>query len=88
MTNRKSALLDSGWQDVQRKTFTKWSPPSLNYVYVVCPRGADCRINSQLDKGQKPTIKDLKRDLCDGVRLLYLLVGLRKRSVNWAGNHE
>jgi hypothetical protein len=24
MTNRKSALLDSGWQDVQRKTFTKW----------------------------------------------------------------
>jgi len=24
MTNRKSALLDTGWQDVQRKTFTKW----------------------------------------------------------------
>jgi hypothetical protein len=32
------------------------------------------RINSQLEKGEKPTIKDLKRDLCDGVRLLYLLV--------------
>ena len=32
------------------------------------------RINSQLEKGEKPTIKDLKTDLCDGVRLLYLLV--------------
>ena len=32
------------------------------------------RINTQLDKGGKPVIKDLKTDLCDGVRLLYLLV--------------
>lgn len=71
--NRKSALLDSGWQDVQRKTFTKW------YVLLI----SDCqgvmanhvtRINTQLDKGGKPVIKDLKTDLCDGVRLLYLLV--------------
>jgi hypothetical protein len=32
------------------------------------------RINTQLEKGGKPGIKDLKTDLCDGVRLLYLLV--------------
>jgi hypothetical protein len=69
MTNRKSALLDSGWQDVQRKTFTKWYNPQRPALELT--RG---RINSQLDKGEKPTIKDLKTDLCDGVRLLYLLV--------------
>jgi len=82
MTNRKSALLDLGWQDVQRKTFTKWSPSFPKLRSSCLYPGPDCRINSQLDKGQKPTIKDLKRDLCDGVRLLYLLVGPRKRSVN------
>lgn len=32
MTNRKSALLDSGWQDVQRKTFTKWSVPYTSTI--------------------------------------------------------
>ena len=32
------------------------------------------RINTQLEKGGKPGIKDLKTDFCDGVRLLYLLV--------------
>jgi hypothetical protein len=31
-------------------------------------------MNAQLDKGGKPTINNLKTDLCDGVRLLYLLV--------------
>ena len=38
----------------------------------------DDRINSQLDKGGKPLIKDLKTDLSDGVRLLYLLVSSLK----------
>lgn len=66
MTNRKSALLDSGWQDVQRKTFTKW--------YLLFSDFANARMNAQLDKGGKPTINNLKTDLCDGVRLLYLLV--------------
>ena len=71
MTNRKSALLDSGWQDVQRKTFTKWSVP-FNIQSIVDTN----RINTQLEKGEKPVIKDLKTDLCDGVRLLYLLVNI------------
>lgn len=34
----------------------------------------DCRMNAQLEKGGKPTINNLQTDLCDGVRLLYLLV--------------
>jgi hypothetical protein len=68
MTNRKSALLDSGWQDVQRKTFTKWSGTFIQSIVDIN------RINTQLEKGEKPIIKDLKTDLCDGVRLLYLLV--------------
>jgi hypothetical protein len=46
----------------------------------------DVRINSQLEKGEKPTIKDLKTDLCDGVRLLYLLV--RHRKMLNVGNYE
>jgi hypothetical protein len=44
-------------------------------------------MNTQLDKGDKPLIKDLKTDLCDGVRLLYLLV-LPLTSGLIAGNYE
>jgi hypothetical protein len=79
--HRKSALLDSGWQDVQRKTFTKW--------LCICLRSVDFRINTQLDKGEKPLIRDLKTDLCDGVKLLYLLVlSWNNILANGAGNHE
>jgi len=45
----------------------------LNLLFVCL---LNVRINTQLDKGGKPVIKDLKTDLCDGVRLLYLLVSL------------
>ena len=81
MTNRKSALLDSGWQDVQRKTFTKWSGTFIQSIVDIH------RINTQLEKGEKPSIKDLKTDLCDGVRLLYLLVNILIVLL-MKGNHE
>jgi len=47
------------------------------------------RMNSQLERGGKPGIKDLKTDLCDGVRLLYLLVFFQSGLFdNKIGNYE
>ena len=44
-------------------------------------------MNAQLEKGGKPTVNNLKTDLCDGVRLLYLLVSPHDIGV-WAGNRS
>ena len=56
--------------------------PTQNIHKMVSPHAVESplliqnRMNTQLEKGQKPVIKDLKTDLCDGVRLLYLLVNI------------
>jgi hypothetical protein len=77
-STRQHQITNNGSNDEPQKRPSRLGMarcPTQDIHEMVTPIGLVWRrINTQLDKGEKPIIQDLKTDLCDGVRLLYLLV--------------
>lgn len=80
MTNRKSALLDSGWQDVQRKTFTKWSPLRHLLCWLNCfdigELGSTHNLKITTNRASK-TSKRIFVTVCDYYTYLYVSLLLK-----------